>query len=179
MLCLTMDGIPFYPSLLRCTWLLHAHTKEDWGKGILIIGKGFEKVTLPLFPTQYHGKTHDDGIELPMDDGYEIKKGITMSESIHRVNNGLFNYIPLGMREYFCAFGAMSLASQVFRERNIIREETKLDNEKVEWLKLKERLEHSIATKSKKIRNLKAQIHSFLVEESIVLGLKQEVNSLK
>ena len=113
-----MDGIPFYPSLPRRTWLLDAHAKEDWGKGILIIGKKFEKVTLPLFPTQYHGETHNDGIEFTIDDGFEIEKGMTVSESIHRVNNGPFQYIPLGMREYFCAFGAMSLASQALREKH-------------------------------------------------------------
>lgn len=73
---------------------------------------------MPLFPTQCHGETHNDGIEFTMDDGYAIEKGMTVSASIHGVNNGPFKLTSLGMREYLCVFGAMSLANQVFWEKH-------------------------------------------------------------
>ena len=101
----TMDGIPSYPGLLGRTWLLDAHAKEDWGKGTLTIGKGLEKVVLPLFPTQYHGETQDDQTDFTTDDGYETEKETTLSESIHGVNDKSFKYTPVGMGEYFCALG--------------------------------------------------------------------------
>lgn len=34
-----------------------AQAKEDWGKGTLTLGRGHEKIVLPLFPTHYQGET--------------------------------------------------------------------------------------------------------------------------
>ena len=56
-----MDWIPSYTYILGHMWLIYAYAKEDWGKGTLTIGRGSKKVTLPLFPTQYHGETCNDG----------------------------------------------------------------------------------------------------------------------
>lgn len=66
-----MDWIPSFTYLLGRMWLLDAHAKEDWGKGTLTIGRGSKKVTLPWFPTQYHGETRNNGTGFTKDDGYE------------------------------------------------------------------------------------------------------------
>ena len=58
-----------------------------------------------MFPTQYHGETQEEEYEFTNDDGYEIEKETTMSESINRVNDRPFQYAPVGMGEYFCALG--------------------------------------------------------------------------
>lgn len=45
------------------------------------------------------------------------------------------------------------------------RDKASLANDKREWLKLKERQEWAIATKSEKIKSLEAEFHSFFVNE--------------
>lgn len=58
--------------------------KEDWGKGILTLGKGKDKTILPLFPTRYQGETQDEGIEFTTDE-YETESEDTPIEFIHNV----------------------------------------------------------------------------------------------
>lgn len=54
-----------------------------------------------------------------------------------------------------------------------------LIKEKLEWSRLRETHEQTIATKSKKVRSLEAQLCSFLIEGSMVMYLSQQVYSLK
>ena len=51
-----VDAIQPIPGILGRPWLIIAEAEEDWGKGTLILGKGKEKVVLPLFPTIYQGE---------------------------------------------------------------------------------------------------------------------------
>ena len=75
---------------------------------------------------------------------------------------------------------AVTFISQVLKEKEgLSKEVTDLAKERIEWTRMKERQEQAIATKSEKIRILEAQIRAFLIDESIVTDLKQQVNSLK
>ena len=51
--------------------------------------------------------------------------------------------------------------------------------EKSEWLSLKERQERAIASKAAKVKDLEAQIRTFLIDERTIMDLQQEVTSLK
>ena len=57
------ESISTYPILLGRPWLKSARVKDDWGKGTLTIGRGRNKVVLPMFPAKYHGETQDEDSE--------------------------------------------------------------------------------------------------------------------
>jgi hypothetical protein len=41
-------------------WLSLAKAKDNWGKKTLTIGKGTNKIVLPMCPILYHGKTQEE-----------------------------------------------------------------------------------------------------------------------
>ena len=45
------ESISSYPILLGRPWLFNGWVKEDWGKGTITIGKGKQKIVLPMYPT--------------------------------------------------------------------------------------------------------------------------------
>jgi hypothetical protein len=65
------DAIQPIPILER-PWLIIAKAKEDWGKWTFTLGKGNDKMVLPLFPTRYQGETQDEGTKFTTE-GYETK----------------------------------------------------------------------------------------------------------
>ena len=54
------ESISSYPILLGRPLLFNGRVKEDWGKGTITIGKGKQKIVLPMYPTQYHGETQNE-----------------------------------------------------------------------------------------------------------------------
>ena len=88
------------PRILGQPWLIVAEAKEDWGKGTLTLGKGKEKVVLPLFPIKYQGETQDEGTEFTID-GYETDSNNTPMEPIHNVGSHQQTYNAIGIGEYF------------------------------------------------------------------------------
>ena len=75
---------------------------------------------------------------------------------------------------------AVTFISQVLEEKEgMSKEITNLTKEKVEWSKLRERQEQAIATKSEKVKNLETQLRAFLIDESTVIDLTQQVHGLK
>ena len=79
-------------------------SQEDWGKGTLTLGRGSEKMVLPLFPTHYQGETQDDGTELSSN-GSESDTENALSEAIHNVKSHQNLLVSLGMGEYYFPLG--------------------------------------------------------------------------
>ena len=57
--------------------MFNGRVKEDWRKGTITIGKGKQKIVLPMYPTQYHGETQDEESEETSDDSYGSEKETT------------------------------------------------------------------------------------------------------
>ena len=70
-----------------------AKAKDDWDKGTLTIGKGSNKIVLPMYPTSYQGEIQEEESEFILGNSYEN------SETINLVNRDHFK--PIGMGEYF------------------------------------------------------------------------------
>jgi hypothetical protein len=47
-----------------------AKAKDDWGKGTLTIGRGNNKIILPMYPTPYHGETQEEDTEVTTSNTY-------------------------------------------------------------------------------------------------------------
>ena len=47
------------------------------GKGTITIGKGKQKIVLPMYPTQYHGETQNEESEETSDDPYDSERETT------------------------------------------------------------------------------------------------------
>ena len=45
------ESISPYPILLGRPWLFNGRVKEDWGKDTITVGKGKQKIFLPIYPT--------------------------------------------------------------------------------------------------------------------------------
>lgn len=75
---------------------------------------------------------------------------------------------------------AVSLTGQLLKEKEAW-EKSKNDMaaEKAEWLSLKERQEQAITAKSAKIKSLQGQVNSLLTDESNIINLQHQVNSLR
>ena len=71
------------PRIQGRPWLMLAQAKEDWGKGTLTLGRGHEKIVLPLFPTHYQGETQDDGTKFSSDESET--NGEISSEPINQI----------------------------------------------------------------------------------------------
>ena len=52
-------SISSYTILLGRPWLFDAKVKDDWGRGIITIGKRVNKIILPMYPTKYQKSTQD------------------------------------------------------------------------------------------------------------------------
>ena len=72
-----IESISPYLILLRRPWLFNGRVKEDWGKGTITIGKGKQKIVLPMYPTQYHGETQNEESEETSDDPYDSERETT------------------------------------------------------------------------------------------------------
>ena len=64
------ESISSYPILLGRPWLYLAKAKDDWGKGTLTIGKGKNKIVLPMYPPIYHGETQEEDSDVTSQDSY-------------------------------------------------------------------------------------------------------------
>ena len=71
------ESISSYPILLGRPWLFNGRVKEDWGKGTISIGKGKQKIVLPMYPIQNHGETQDEENDETSDDSYDSEKEST------------------------------------------------------------------------------------------------------
>ena len=100
----TSDAVQPIPGILGHPWLILAQAKEDWGKGTLTLGRGSEKMVLPLFPTNYQGETQDDGTEFSSD-GSDSDTDNVLSEAIHNVKSHQDLPVSLGMGEYYFPLG--------------------------------------------------------------------------
>ena len=99
----TSDAIQPIPGILGRPWLILPQAKEDWGKGILTLGRESEKMIMPLFPTKYQGETQDNGTEFSSD-GSNSETDYPLSEAIHNVKSHS-DPISLGMGEYYFPLG--------------------------------------------------------------------------
>jgi hypothetical protein len=99
----TSDAVQPIPGILGRPWLILAQAKEDWGKETLTLGRGSEKMILPLFPTKYQGETQDDGTEFSSD-GSTSEEDYAFSVAIHNVKSHS-DPISLGMGEYYFPLG--------------------------------------------------------------------------
>ena len=68
------ESISSYPILLGRPWLFNGRVKEDWGKGTITIGKGKQKIVLPMYLIQYHDETQDEESEETSDEYMVLKK---------------------------------------------------------------------------------------------------------
>jgi hypothetical protein len=89
------ESISTYPILLGRPWLYSAKAKDDWGKGTLTIGKGVNKIVLPMYPTKYHGETQDEDTDVTTSNTYGFE-----SESTKIVNNEQPMFKCIGLGEY-------------------------------------------------------------------------------
>ena len=96
----TTDAIQPIPGILGRPWLITTEAKEDWGKGTLTLGKGKDKMVLPLFPTRYQGETQDEGTEFTTD-GYETESEDSPIQFVNNIGNHQRSYNPVGIGEYF------------------------------------------------------------------------------
>jgi hypothetical protein len=64
------ESISTYPIFLGRPWLYLAKAKDDWDKGALTIGKGVNKIILPMYPTQYHGETQEENTNVTTSNTY-------------------------------------------------------------------------------------------------------------
>ena len=71
------ESISPYSILLRRPWLFNGQVKEDWRKGTIIVGKGKQKIVLPMYPIQYHGEIQNEESEETLDDPYDSKRETT------------------------------------------------------------------------------------------------------
>ena len=71
------ESILSYSILLGRPWLFNGRIKEDWGKGTISIGKGKQKIVLPMYPTQYHGETQNEESKETSDDPYDYERETT------------------------------------------------------------------------------------------------------
>jgi hypothetical protein len=89
------ESISTYPILLGRPWLYSAKAKDDWRKGTLTIGKGVNKIVLPMYPTKYHGETQDEDTNVTTSNTYGSE-----SESTKIVNNEQPMFKCIGLRKY-------------------------------------------------------------------------------
>ena len=85
-----------YPILLGRPWLFSGRVKEDWGKGTITVGKGKQKIVLPMYPTQYHGETQNEESEETSDDPYDSER-----ETTNYITQERPLFKSLSHREYF------------------------------------------------------------------------------
>ena len=71
------ESISPYPILSGKPWLFNGRVKEDWEKGTITIGKGKQKIVLPMYPTQYHGETQNEESEETSDNPYDSERKTT------------------------------------------------------------------------------------------------------
>jgi hypothetical protein len=89
------ESISTYPILLGRPWLYLAKAKDDWGKGTLTIGKGNNKIILPMYPTPYHGKTQEEDTEVTTSNTYGSE-----SESTKLITREYPSFKSIGLGEY-------------------------------------------------------------------------------
>ena len=77
-----------------------AKAKDDWGKGILTIGKGKNKIVLSLYPTTYHGETQEEGTSVTSENPSENDGESNEEEQTQKVTKEL-PYKSIGLGEYF------------------------------------------------------------------------------
>ena len=90
------ESISSYPILLRRPWLFNGWIKEDWGKGTITIGKGKQKIVLPMYPTQYHGEIQNEESKETSDDSYDSER-----ETTNYITRERPLFKSLSPREYF------------------------------------------------------------------------------
>ena len=88
-----------YPILLGRPWLWKSKVVDDWDKGTISIGKGYKKITLPMYPVQYHIETQEEDLDVTSDASYD--SNIEPSDSVGKIQPVIK---PLGMDEYFSNF---------------------------------------------------------------------------
>jgi hypothetical protein len=72
-----------------------AKAKDDWGKGTLTIGKGENKIVLPMYPTPYHGETQDEATKVTNSNTYGSE-----SESTKLITKEQPTFKSIGLGEY-------------------------------------------------------------------------------
>ena len=81
-----------YPILLGRPWLKESQAKQDWGKGLLTLGSGSKKVTLSMYPGQYHGETQWESPEVTIQFGYDS------DDEEDAIANRVYNPFPADYR---------------------------------------------------------------------------------
>jgi hypothetical protein len=94
-----LESISTYHILLGRPWLYLAKAKNDWGEGTLTIGKGVNKIVLPMYPTKYHGKTQEEDTEVTTNNTYGSE-----SESTKIINSKQPMFKCIGLGEYIQPF---------------------------------------------------------------------------
>jgi hypothetical protein len=94
------DSISSYPILLGRPWLYLAKARNDWGKGTLTIGKGKNKIVLPLYPTFYHGETQEEDSNITSKNPSDTDEGSSGEEQTQTVSKEL-PYRCVGLGDYF------------------------------------------------------------------------------
>ena len=89
-------SISSYSIFLGRPWLFNGRVKEDWEKGTITIGKGKQKIVLPMYPTQYHGEIQNEESEKTSDDSYGSE-----SETTNYITREKPFFKSLSPREYF------------------------------------------------------------------------------
>jgi hypothetical protein len=89
------ESISTYPILLGRPWLYLAKAKDDWGKGTLTIGKGHNKIILPMYLTPYHGETQEEDTEVTTSNTY-----VSESESTKLITREHPTFKSIGLGEY-------------------------------------------------------------------------------
>ena len=88
-------SISTYPILLGRLWLYLAKAKDDWDKGTLTIGKGANKIVLPMYPTPYHGEIQEEDTEVTTSNTHGSE-----SESTKLVAKEQPTFKSIGLGEY-------------------------------------------------------------------------------
>jgi hypothetical protein len=90
-----LEPISTYPILLGRPWLYLARAKDDWDKGALTIGKGNNKIILPVYRIPYHGETQAEDTEVTTCNTYGSE-----SESTKLITREHPIFKSIGMGEY-------------------------------------------------------------------------------
>jgi hypothetical protein len=93
------ESISTYPIFLGRPWLYLAKAKDDWDKGALTIGKGVNKIILPMYPTQYHGETQEENTNVTTSNTYWSE-----NESTKMISKEQPTFKRIGMGEYVQLF---------------------------------------------------------------------------
>ena len=77
-----------YLILLGRSWLKESQAKQDWSKGLLTLGSGSKKVTLGMYPDQYHGESQWESPEVTTQFGYDS------DDEDDAIANRVYNHFP-------------------------------------------------------------------------------------